>query len=292
MASVFGPLHSDHSMQAPAPLTELQAWMMRAIASSEIDTAAESDRIHARQSQSSSQRLAVYQHAYLARLQECLRETFPVLVTALGRETFDQFAAEYVEHYPPASYSLNSLADRFVEHLIATRPGDVPSPGWPDFLIDLAQLEQTISEVFDGPGSEDSAPLDTGELTKRLPEQWSGLRVAPAACLHLLNFTFPVDDYYTAVKEDQSPPWPDPNPTWLAITRRDYVVRRVPLEQAEHQLLSALIAGQSLGEALSVTHAAAEQVADWFAAWGRLQFFSRLDLHPLQTKARRRQKRL
>jgi hypothetical protein len=264
-------------MQAPAPLAELQAWMMRAIASSERDVTDPADHVLPSQNQSSSQRLAVYQHAYVARLQECLREAFPVLMTALGRETFDQFAAEYVERYRPASYTLNSLADRFMEHLIATRPGDVPSPGWPDFLIELARLEHTIGEVFDGPGSEDSPPLDVSELARRSSEQWSDLRIVPAPCLRLLAFSFPVDDYYTAVKHDQSPSWPEPNPAWLAITRRDYVVRRVPLEQAEHQLLSALTAGRLLGEALSASDTTAEQVTNWFADWGRLHFFSHLE---------------
>jgi hypothetical protein len=250
--------------------------MMRAIASGESDVAP-SDHVLPNQHQSSSQRVAIYQRAYLARLQECLRDTFPVLLAALGRDTFDQFAAEYVQHYPSASYTLNALADRLVEHLIATRPSDVPAPGWPDFLIELARLEHAISEVFDGPGLEESPPLDVSELLQRSPERWSSLRLVPAPCLRLLAFTFPVDDYYSAVKQGQSPAWPEPSPTWLAITRRDYVVRRVPLEPAEHQLLAAILADQSLGEALSASCATAKQVAYWFAAWGRLRFFSRLD---------------
>ena len=265
-------------MTAPAPLAELQAWMMQAIASRENDVAGAVERVRPSQSQSSSQRLAVYQHAYLARLQECLRDSFPVLVIALGRETFDQFAAEYVVRYPPASYTLNRLADHFVEHLLATRPVDIPSPGWPDFLIELARLERMIEEVLDGPGLEDSPPLDVSELVGRSADQWSELRLVPAPCLRTLSFAFPIDDYYSAVKQDQSrSSWPEPSSTWLAITRRDYVVRRIPLEQAEHQLLSALIAGQSVGESLSASNATVEQVADWFSAWGRLQLFIRLD---------------
>jgi len=271
-------------MPPPAPLAELQAWMMQAIASSQFDAAITSERVLPSQNHSSSQRLAIYRHAYLARLQECLRDSFPVLVTALGRDTFDQFAAEYVQRYPPASYSLNHLADRFVEHLQATRPADVPTPGWPDFLIDLAQLEQAIAEVFDGPGSEDSPPLDVSELVGRSSDQCSELRLAPAPCLRLLAFAFPIDDYYAAVKQDLSPPWPEPNPSWLAITRQDYVVRRVPLEPVEHQLLCALLAGQSLGEALAASGATADQVANWFAAWGRLQFFSRLQESPTRKR--------
>jgi hypothetical protein len=263
--------------QSPVRLADLQAWMMQAIGSSQSDPAVTAERILPSQSQSSPQRLAVYQHAYLARLQECLRDSFPVLLAALGRETFDQFAAEYVQRHPPASYSLSHLADHFVEHLIATRPRDVVQPGWPDFVIELARLEHTVEKVFDGPGSEETPPLDVGEIDGISADQWHDLRMIASPDLRLLAFRFPIDQYYTAVKQDQSPDWPEPRPTWLAIHRRDYVVRRVPLEEAEHHLLSALVAGQSLGEALTATNASAEQVATWFGDWGKLRLFSRVE---------------
>lgn len=259
--------------QAPFRLAELQTWMMRAIASSESDATA-GEHVVPSQNQSSSQRLAVYQHGYLARLQECLRDSFPVLVATLGRETFDQFAAEYVQRHPPASYSLNHLADHFVEHLIATRPNDVSAPGWPDFVIELAHLEHTIEQVFDGPAGEDLPPLDLAAL-RNVPAD--RLRLVPDPSLRLLTFSFPINDYYSAVKGGQSPAWPTAGASWLAVMRRDYVVRRIPLEQAEHQLLSALIVGQSLGDVLAANSAITGEVADWFIAWGRLGFFQRME---------------
>ena len=42
------------------------------------------------------QRLGIYSHAYLARLQECLRAEFPVLAHALGEELFNLFAFDYL----------------------------------------------------------------------------------------------------------------------------------------------------------------------------------------------------
>jgi len=263
-------------MEAPKRLIALQTWMMQAIASSQSDAAVGDERILPSQSQSSSQRLGIYQHAYLSRLQECLRDSFPVLLAALGRETFDQFAAEYVQRHTPASYTLSHLADHFVEHLIATRPRVVVEPGWPDFVIELARLEHTIEQVFDGPGPEETPPLDVGEITTISPGQWHALRLIPSPDLRLLAFRFPIDEYYAAVKQHQSPDWPEPQPTWLAIHRRDYIARRVGLEEAEHHLLSAVVAGRSFGEAFAGSQATSEQVATWFAAWGRLRFFSRI----------------
>src|SRR5687767_1884458 len=98
-------------MNAPAQLEALQCWMQRAIAQNEGDDA--SQHIQASQSQSPADRLAVYQHAYFARLTDCLREMFPAVVQALGRDGFDQFACGYLQRHPPASYTLNKLGDRF-----------------------------------------------------------------------------------------------------------------------------------------------------------------------------------
>jgi hypothetical protein len=260
--------------QAPVRLAELQTWMMHAIESARGDAAVIADCVLPSRNQSSSQRLAVYQHGYLARLQECLRDSFPVLLAALGRETFDQFAAEYVQRHPPASYSLNHLADRFVEHLIVTRPNDISAPGWPDFIIGLAHLEHTIEQVFDGPGSEDLPPID---LTALLNVPAHRLQLVPDRSLRLLSFSFPINDYYSAVKSGESSPWPQAGASWLAVMRRNYIVRRIPLEQAEHQLLSALIVGQSLADVLAASSAITGEVADWFIAWGRLGLFQRME---------------
>jgi len=220
--------------------------------------------------QSASDRLAVYQHAYFARLIDCLRELFPVLVATLGRDDFDRFAAEYLVHYPPPSYTLNHLADRFIDYLMETRP-DVSSPGWPDFLIDLARVEHTIDQVFDGPGIEESPPLDVNQLSALSPDELLALRFVPAPCLRLLDLRFPVNDYYTSIRRGESPPWPPPARSCLAITRREYVVRRVPLEQPEYQVLAALVGGRTLGEALAAAEPLSPlQVKTWFTDWGRL----------------------
>src|SRR5258708_18726791 len=104
------------------------------------------------------ERLAIYGYAYYARLLECLREEFPVLKHALGEELFDAFAAEYLQQYPSRSYTLFQLGTNFPRFLEETRPNREgkrrSAADWPDFLIDLATLELTFNEVFDGPSLE------------------------------------------------------------------------------------------------------------------------------------------
>src|SRR6516162_5491651 len=68
------------------------------------------------------ERLEIYHRAYHARLLECLREEFPVLEHALGRDVFDQFALGYLQKYPSHSYTLNQLGTCFPQFLAESRP--------------------------------------------------------------------------------------------------------------------------------------------------------------------------
>ena len=267
-------------MAAPNRLAELQRWILGSITdiggleahTGDLHGAWVPDLVTASPRQTAYERLEIYSNAYFARLGECLRELFPVLVVSLGKSDFERFANGYLDAYPPTTYSLNRLADHFADFLAATRPQDVPSPDWPDFLVELARVEHAIEQVFDGPGNEELPPLAI-EKSMTLPaDELAELRFEPAPCLRLLELQFPINDYYSAVRQGRTPHWPGPQPTWLAITRRDYVVRRIPLEAAEFAVLSALVAGETLGAAFSSNAAISpQQVARWFADWGRLR---------------------
>ena len=228
-------------------------------------------------------RLAIYGAAYYARLLECLREEFPVLARALGEDVFDGFAFGYLQKYPSRSYTLTRLAAHFPRYLAETRPadeGEGPGAGWPEFLIDLATLELTFSEVFDGPGAEGLPLLDADRLRAVPAERWPEARLVPVECLRLLALRYPVHAYYTAVRADRDPAPPGPADTFLAVTRRDYVVRHHELARPEHEVLQALVAGQPVGEALALAARAgadfdhlARNLRDWFQAWASRGFF-------------------
>ncbi len=138
-------------------------------------------------------RLAIYGHSYFARLQECLRAEFPVLLHALGEKLFNLFTFEYLRVYPSRSYTLNDLGENFPRYLAETRPdGDVPPDAresWPDFIIDLATLERVFSRVFDGPGVEGRKILDANQLLTI--RQLHEARFLPVVCLKLLSFRYP-----------------------------------------------------------------------------------------------------
>lgn len=202
---------------------------------------------------SASERLAVYGNAYYARLLDCLGEVFPVLLRTLGEETFQGFAFDYLQRYPSHSYTLNELGRRFPGYLRETRPDDAGGAEWADFLIDLAELEWGIYDVFDGPGLEGEPAMSLPDVASIPTEEWVDLTFAVAPCLRLLSFSWPVNDHYTAVRrsdEEMSLAFPERTTTWLALSRRDFIVRRFPLSEAQYELLRQFESGRTLGEAL------------------------------------------
>ncbi len=240
------------------------------------------------EAQTSVERLSIYANAYYARLLECLGEEFPILRQTLGEETFNGFAFGYLQSYPSQSYTLGKLGENFARYLAETQPaesedGDMPA-NWPEFLIDLATLEWTFSQVFDGPGVEHETLLTSEQLQAIDAEQWPAARLEVVQCLKLLALRFPVNAYYTAMRRDESPPIPGPSASWVAITRREFIVRRHELNLRQFELLSALIAGETIGAAIERAAAApganVEQfiveLGDWFREWAANDFFRRV----------------
>ena len=240
---------------------------------------------------SSVERLSVYANAYYARLLECLRDSYPLLVKSIGQEAFDEFAFRYLQSYPSQSYTLNVLGARFADYLESTRPqddhsSDLPA-GWADFVIDLARFEWTVTEVFDGPGTEETGILTPEDLSQVQPAAWPEALLIPAPCLRLCQFRFPLGPYVTALRRGEQPPPPPAAESFMAVTRVDYRVQRYELDPVAYVLLAALAAGEPVGEAVAraAQRAAsgdsevasddelAARLHDWFRTWARDGFF-------------------
>jgi hypothetical protein len=290
----------------PRELSQVQRWLQAVIvhpegiergiessaARDQIDVAAaDVEQVIARsQHQTSLERLAIYGNAYYARLLECLRAEFPVLTRLLGEEAFNGFGFGYLQAYPSRSYTLAELGRHFPQYLAETRPAAAVDaargPDWADFLIDLATVERTYSEVFDGPGTETSCTLSPEDVAAIGHDEWLSARLLPVPCLRLLRLRFPVHEYVLAVRGQSaavSPP--APRETCLAVTRRDYVVRATAVEADEFEVLSALMAGETVGQAIARVadrpevdwDALAGKLQTWFARWAAAPYFRGID---------------
>ncbi len=311
---------NDNSNRPPdlsaAPLSAVQRWMQAVISHPEgVESGLESPDarqhlpvepgqveqvIAPSQAQTSVERLAIYANAYYARLLECLGEEFPVLKQTLGDETFDAFAFAYLQTYPSRSYTLNKLGENFPRFLNETRgeayadddaaadadPAPPPKDelGWPDFLVDLATLEWIFTQVFDGPGVEGQPLLSADTIRAIGPDAWPNVRLEFVPCFRLVALRFPVNAYYGAMRHGEKPELPAPAPSWVAVTRRDYVVRRHDLTEQQFTLLSALAAGETVGAAIERAASApdtdldalADSLSRWFLEWVVHGFFWRV----------------
>ena len=104
-----------------------------------------------------------------------------------------------------------------------------------------------------------------------------------------MSLRYPVHEYATAVREKQDPDLPEPELTWLAVSRINYVVRRWTLTRVQFELLEALIAGETVGTAIEraaklavelgeSVNRLAENLRDWFAEWSAAGFFRALQV--------------
>ncbi len=240
------------------------------------------------QKRTSLQRLEVYAHAYYARLIECLRGIFPVFAKTVGDEAFDQFALAYLQRFPSQSYTLNELGANFAPFLEETNPTrGTDALGFEDFLTELAVVEWSIDRVFDGPGFEGQEVVSPAMLEGLSPEAFWEAKLPTVPCLRVHSFAFPVNDYFSAAKEGAGALWPEPAPSWLALTRRDFVVRRVPLTWFQYHVLARLSWGYTVGRAIEdalvetgETEDLQEVLAAAFAKFAQEQLFVRLELAP------------
>jgi hypothetical protein len=231
------------------------------------------------------ERLNVYRNAYFARLVEALHGFFPCLAENLGNDVFSKFAFGYLQRYPSQSYTLNRLADRFVQFLQETRPTDEAAGLWTEFWIDLARLELAIDRVFDAPGPENEPTLTYEQLAAIDPAHWPMARIKLATGFELLAFQFPVGEYYSDWKQDRRLTIPQPKPSFAALARRDYIVRRFELSPGQWQLLSSLSRGETLGDAIACAadavddfDALARDLQIWFRQWAADGLFSSADV--------------
>jgi len=229
--------------------------------------------------QSADERLAVYAHAYWARLVECLQEEFPVVRTAVGDDAFAGLAVDYLIAYPSRSYTLGQLGDRFADHLAATRPAD---DAFAAAVVELGRLERACGEVFDAAGGETLGYLTDADLAAVPAERRGDLRLVSLPTFQLLRFECDANGWFTALRASGADADPPADRTsFVALSRRDYIVRRKPLSHVQHALLSELRSGATLGRALATiagehpaaVHEIAASLGAWFADWAAAGFF-------------------
>ncbi len=186
--------------------------------------------------------LDIYRDSYIARLRACLQNQFGAVAYALGDGLFESFANQYLDAYPSESYTLNMLGERFADFLEEIRPdaGFEEKEIWPDFMIELAEFEYALSELFDDRTIENNVvpAFDTPDELLRLNPVFG-----------LFRHHFPICRYYLDFTQDKKPELPLPEDSFCAVTRRHYKLNLFPIRSTQYYFLKIMQKGKSVEDA-------------------------------------------
>jgi hypothetical protein len=223
------------------------------------------------------ERLDIYRDMYLLRMEEALSIDYPSLKHFLGDDEFMRLVARYVDVYPSRSYTLNRLGDHLCEFIDTLE--DLPRK---DFCQDLARLEYELTYVFDAP---ETPPLKPELVRAVPPEAWETARLKPVEAFRLLEFNYPVSRYVGAVDEENPFPRVARKKTWIVAYRTNFSLHRMDLTQPAYELLSALAADKTVGEAIVSVMTRKWRPAvkeshlfEWFRDWMAEGFFQSVEL--------------
>lgn len=203
------------------------------------------------------QRLAVYRHAYFARLEECLDDDFPAVRAGLGDDEFGRLAREYAVHHPSRSFTLNVFGARFPSFL---RERDLA------FWSELATLEWALVEAVHSKAPVSTLADDLGRLGA---DGIAGARLTLNAECSLLDARYPVNRVLQAFFSDGTPPTPpgEESPSSVLVLRQNYKLWRLDLDPRQRTLLGRLRDGTPLGAALDGLDVTPTDVQTWFGTW-------------------------
>jgi uncharacterized protein (UPF0276 family) len=249
------------------PLANAQATMQGAILQGGRINSSPNEWIRAKEQFSPTAQLAVYINAYRYRLYDVVAEDHSVLKHYLGEEKFRALIEDFVNSAQSRHFNVAHYPAQLPEFIAAHTLND-------PFAFELATLENTLAQLFHTQETPALAPKHLAGIT---PELLMESVLHPRAALQLFAFNHPINRYYLAVMDEEAPPLPAQEKTFLAVFRHEDVMWRMDLEENEYCLLNKLFAGMPVGEALDSLKSElalpddtlGAQLSEWFSRWMR-----------------------
>ena len=242
----------------------------------------------------SFERLEIYSRMYWFRVLDSLYEDCPGLRAALGQLRFMKLIEAYLVKYPSRSFTLRNLPSRLARFIREEPQWTQPHAA---LCHDLARFEWARIEVFD------SAALPVFTVNDLLDADPARLKLNLQPYLQLLQLDYPVDEFILAVKQrdelsrseasntsiasvakktnSRQLPWPQPEPTQVAVHRIAGTIYFKRLDPAAYRILRAIRTGKTLEQALAAGIPAAKnsredwaaKIQGWFRTWMELGWF-------------------
>ena len=253
--SIMPEINNHYKVDTAMSLADSQNMLQAAIV---LGKAIDTDPIRATPSLPSAERLAIYVNAYRARLYDVTAEDYPVLQHYLGNAAFDHMLHDFLDTVQSTHFNIGRYAAHLPHFLSKYASAD-------PFALELATLENAVSQLADPP---ETVALTPAHLQGMTAEALMQSVLHPRQALQLFAFHYPANAYFRAVKDEQSPAPPVPAPSYLAVFRHQDSVWRMDLEAAEYNLLSALFAGKTVGDALdAVDPTTTDKLSEYFSRW-------------------------
>lgn len=184
----------------------------------------------------------LYTNAYRARLAEALKDNYPVLHLALGDETFDQLAADYIEQRPSRHRSIRWFGDGLRE-FIDEHPDRLPHPA----LADLATMDWALRGAFD---AADADVCCIEDLAAIAPEDWPQMSFALHPSVKLLDLNWRIGPIWHELNEDADAvtAQPDAFDHTLLVWRRELECKWRSLSIEEALALRAVERGECFAD--------------------------------------------
>lgn len=185
--------------------------------------------------------LAVYRHAYRARLAEALADNYNVLARALGDDAFDALAQAYIDAHPSRHPSIRWFGDALAGFMAGAGDELVPHAG----LVDLARMDWSLRGAFD---AADAPLLTPAALAALGPDDWAALVLHLHPSVQRVALAYAVEPAWRALREwapdsgDAQPALAEPAPHahTLLAWRQQGETRWRSLDAFEAALLDAV----------------------------------------------------
>lgn len=212
---------------------------------------------------SAAGQIAVYAGGYVQRLLECMEAEFAALRYLLGEELFNTFVRAYLVNCPPTSPDLFDLGERFPDFLKASQNrqlrDDVDRVMF-DLPIEIARIERLIAAISRCKGLEGGEPADRFELN--LPFTFATARYHTSPTLRLIETQFPLVDFISNARMGKEAETPKPKESFIALSRKNYVVKMQELEVWQWHFLCQLQNEKRYAKAVEQTCAVCEIAPD------------------------------
>lgn len=153
-----------------------------------------------------AQRLGIYHHAYRARLNETLRDSFGHTLRYLGDDWFDALAMAYIETHPSRQANLRWYGEGWPAWLADALKTELPW-GWHPEVAELAGLDWALRLAFD---AADAPGLTLGQLAALGPDTWTAMPLKPHPSWALLALRHNTLSLWHALDRDEAVPPTEP----------------------------------------------------------------------------------